>query len=108
MTTQRGVQVFASQCDTCVFHPGNRMYLKEGRLADIVRSNLATGTALICHKTLPYGDHPEIGQTVCSGWFTRYGSRTASLQIVERLAERSGVEPFDYIEPPPPDHPDRS
>lgn len=76
------------------------MQLRPGRLANIVRHNLAVGAALICHKTLPYGDHPEIGETVCRGWFDAYGEQTGSLQIVARLAARDGVSPFVFVDPP--------
>lgn len=76
------------------------MRLHPGRLADIVAHNLAHGAALICHKTLPYGDSPEIGETVCRGWFDSYGDRTGSLQVVERLAALRGVEPFAFVNPP--------
>jgi hypothetical protein len=95
-----GVRVFAAKCGTCVFHPGNRMALAPGRLADLIESNRATGTALICHKTT-HGTHPEIGETVCRGWFDAYGDVTDSLVIVQRLAELRGAEPFEFVDPPP-------
>lgn len=94
-------QVFARQCSTCVFRPGNPMHLRPGRLADLVRTNLAAGAALICHKTT-HGAHPEIGETVCAGWFERYGGRTTSIQVMGRLAQLRGEagDGFVRIEPP--------
>lgn len=74
------------------------MRLAPGRLADIVRTNLATGSALICHKTT-YGQHPEIGETVCAGWFESYGDRTTSIVIMGRIAG-DGTDGFEHIPPP--------
>lgn len=78
-------QVLAARCNTCVLRPGNRMHLAEGRLADLVRSNLEAGTLLTCHHTLDYGDHPEVGPSLCRGFFDQYADRTALGQIMPRL-----------------------
>lgn len=90
-------QVMASQCDTCIFHAGNRMQLADGRLAEIVATNLNEGAALICHKTLPYGEHPEMGEAVCRGFWDAYGDRTRSIQTMRTLF---GWAIFEEVEPP--------
>jgi hypothetical protein len=77
-------QLFTEGCPSCIFRPGNLMRLREGRLSDIVRRNQATGTALICHLTLPYGEHPEIGETVCRGYYDAYPD-TPVIQIARQL-----------------------
>lgn len=91
-------QVFSEKCDTCIFHPGNRMHLEPGRLADVVKQNSATGSMLICHKTT-YGQHPEIGETMCRGYFDAYAATSAVPQIMERM-----FGPDWYDEVPPPDN----
>lgn len=86
-------QVMARKCETCVFHPGNRMHLGPGRLTKIIRGNLDAGAALICHKTLSYGEHPEAGQAVCRGFYDAYGEQVAAIQVVNRLGGFREIEP---------------
>jgi hypothetical protein len=78
------VHVLAEQCSTCVFRPGNPMHLQPGRLAELVDHNRREGAALVCHKTLPYGDHPEVGQAICRGYFDAYKTDTV-LALAEAL-----------------------
>ena len=61
------------------------MHLQPGHLADIINRNLAVGAALICHQTLSYGAHPEVGQAVCRGFYDAYGEDVAVIQVVNRL-----------------------
>ncbi|MGH3783123.1 MAG: hypothetical protein ACRDRO_21495 [Pseudonocardiaceae bacterium] len=89
-------QVMDEKCTTCVFRPGDLMRLGPGRLAEIVEANLRAGAALICHKTLPYGSHPELGQSVCRGFFDAYRDRCGAIQIMDRL----GVEFVEVQDPP--------
>jgi hypothetical protein len=69
-------RVMAEQCDTCVFRPGNLMRLRHGRLRDLIQANRQAGAALICHKTT-YGQHPELGPTVCRGFYDAYPDTTS-------------------------------
>jgi hypothetical protein len=66
-----GVRVRKDRCTTCVFHPGNRMQLVEGRLADLVESN--RGGWLTCHQTLPQASGRWHTAAVCHGWEQAYG-----------------------------------
>lgn len=75
----------AAQCDTCIFRPGNPMHLEQGRLAELVEANRAAGAALICHKTLPYGDHPEMGQAVCRGYYDAFADECPAIQLMKRM-----------------------
>ena len=75
------------------------MHLPPGQLAEIIRHNLAVGAALICHTTLSYGEHPELGESVCRGWYDRYRERTTAIQIFERLGGRFHL--VDPIDPTP-------
>lgn len=88
-------RVFAERCATCVFRPGNPMRLAPGRLADLVRENLARGTALICHTTT-YGQRPDIGETICSGWWDNYRDRTRTIMVMIALF---GPDVFQIVEP---------
>jgi hypothetical protein len=89
----------AEKCATCLFRPGNRMRLEPGRLAEIVEHNRSVGAALICHHTLSYGDHPEMGETVCRGFYDAYRDEVAVIQIVERLGGFVLVDPPEVTLP---------
>lgn len=73
------------QCGSCVFRPGNPMHLRPGRLRDLVAENHRRGTALICHETLSFGDHPEVGEALCRGFYDRYGPEINYIRVIERL-----------------------
>jgi len=79
------VHVCRIQCETCIFHPGNRARLKPGRVAGMVREATENESAIICHSTLD-GDN-----AVCRGFFDKHA--TAPLQIAERLGFVELVEP---------------
>ena len=72
----------SAMCQTCVFRPGNRMHLHEGRLKDLVAQALAAQSYVVCHSTLP-------------GFADRYS--TQALQVIERL--------FGFIDVDPPEKP---
>lgn len=78
-------QVLAERCSSCVFHSGNRMHLRPGRLAALIQHNLTVGAALICHQTLSYGDHPEVGEAVCRGYYDAYGDDVNAIRVMHRL-----------------------
>lgn len=84
------VHVVAEKCDTCVFHPGNRMSLQPGRLADLIKDNVDAESALQCHKTLPYSPEQKPG-AVCRGFFDSYALETPPL----RLAMAMNILAFD-------------
>jgi hypothetical protein len=66
-----GVRVRLDKCTTCVFHPGNRMDLVPGRLADLVETN--RGGWLTCHQTLRSVTGRHDTAAVCKGWEDAYG-----------------------------------
>jgi hypothetical protein len=86
-------RVLSEQCSTCVFRPGNLMSLRPGRLKDLIQTNVAAGTALICHQTLEYGAHPDFGEAVCRGFYDSVGERTNIIRIVNRLGGYEEVAP---------------
>lgn len=73
-------QLLAERCSSCVFRPGNFMHLGPGRLAALVQHNLDAGAALICHQTLSYGSHPEVGEAVRRGFYDAYGDDVNSIR----------------------------
>jgi hypothetical protein len=81
------LHVVAEKCATCVFRPGNLMHLAPGRVKDLVDDNLDADAALVCHKTLPYGDRSEVGEAICRGfWDGPFDGHPT-----RRLAEMLGV-----------------
>lgn len=78
-------QLLAERCSSCVFRPGNLMKLAPGRLSDLIQHNLDAGAALICHQTLSYGDHPEVGEAVCRGFYDAYGDDVNAIRVMHRL-----------------------
>lgn len=89
-------RLLAKQCDTCVFHPGNRMHLQPGRLKDLVTANLSKGALLICHDTLPENVY-HVPKAMCRGYWDRYGDQTSVKQIMDRMF---GPNWYEEVEPP--------
>ena len=85
----------STMCQTCVFRPGNRMHLHEGRLKDLVAQALATQSYVVCHSTLPGMAPPDVRPAICRGFADRYS--TQALQVIERL--------FGFIDVDPPEKP---
>jgi hypothetical protein len=81
----RRPQLLAVKCTTCVFRPGNLMHLREGRFRDLIAANLAADAALICHKTLPHGEHPEVGPAVCRGYYDVHRRDVLAIRLVEAV-----------------------
>jgi hypothetical protein len=86
-------RLLSERCSTCVFHPGNRMHLREGRLQELVRDNVNAGAALTCHQTLTYGEHPGFGEAVCRGFYDAVGDRTNVIRVIHRLGGFAEVDP---------------
>ena len=84
-------RLLARQCATCIFRPGNPMHLSPGRLKSMVEQAVADGSYVICHDTLPYGNHPETQPAICRGFVDRY--TTWRLQVIGRLFGFVEVEP---------------
>jgi hypothetical protein len=76
-----------------VFRPGNLMHLKQGRLKDLVESNRAAGSYLVCHQTLR-DVHPR-GEALCRGFYD-LPDPTAFIQIGRRLEWFREISPAEY------------
>ncbi len=86
------LHVVAERCSTCMFRTGNLMHLQEGRLADLVKSNLDAKAALVCHQTLEYGDRPDVGEALCRGFVDSYGDRVPAVRLATALGITCQVE----------------
>lgn len=82
------VHVLARQCKTCIFRPGNPMFLQPGRVAGMVREARADESAITCHSTLY---RAGVDNAVCKGFFDRH--KTQPLQVAERL----GIIEWDEV-----------
>lgn len=89
-----GPRLLAEKCSTCIFRPGNLMDLKSGRVKQMVEDSVAGGGFITCHKTLPYGDHPDAGAAICRGFYDAHGPRSNVLRVWSRLG------PFDEVPEP--------
>ena len=89
-------QLFRDKCSSCVFRPDNLMQLADGRLADLIASNRATGSMLICHQTI-LGSHPEIGETMCRGFWDAYADSSNLVRVMVRIA---GLNWYVEVDPP--------
>lgn len=87
-------RLLAEQCGTCIFRPGNPMYLSPGRLRQLVDEARGNGGYIICHETLPYADSP-VPPAICRGFANRYS--TWQLQVIGRL--------WGFVEVPAPGDP---
>lgn len=76
------VRVRAEKCATCIFHGGNRMDLRPGRVRQMVADCKRDESAIICHKTLD-----DAAGAICRGFFDAYGTEIPAL----RLAVHTGV-----------------
>jgi hypothetical protein len=62
------------------------MHLQPGRVKDLVEGNLEAESALVCHKTLPYGDHPEVGEAICRGFYDGPGRQSPALALATAMS----------------------
>lgn len=94
--TEHRPRLLATKCSTCIFHPGNRMQLRSGRVKDMVETALRGGGTITCHKTLSYGGHPGFGEAVCRGFYDAHGGRSNFVRVIERIGGFAEVaEPED-------------
>jgi len=75
------VHVCAERCDTCIFHPGNRMNLEAGRVAEMVRACRAeAGGNIPCHERMDTG-----ADAICRGFWDAHHEDDGLLVLAERL-----------------------
>lgn len=72
------LRVMAEKCSTCIFRPGNKMRLNDGRVAGMLQDIRMRDSYITCHQTLGTGEPGAI----CKG-----GS-DAHMGQLERIARR--------------------
>jgi hypothetical protein len=96
----RKARVLNAQCATCIYRPGNLMRLSPGRLRQMTQDALREGSqGIICHSTLPYGDHPESGPAICGGFWELHGHRNNFLRVMGRIGGIVMTDPPGEEEP---------
>ena len=73
------VHVCERKCSTCIYRPGNLMYLEEGRVEDMEQKAIKGGSTIVCHKTLD-GDN-----AACRGFWDVHRDKVPALQIAGRV-----------------------
>lgn len=86
-------RLLSRQCETCIFHPGNRMQLRPGRLKTMVEEALRDGSqGIICHDTLSHGAHPGFGPALCRGFYDKYGQQNGFIRGIGRIGGFTEVD----------------
>lgn len=76
------VHVLSEMCSTCVFRPGNLMFLQPGRLRGMVDEAKANQSVIPCHSTIYLQD---VRPAVCRGYFDRHVEDVVGLFMAQRL-----------------------
>ena len=87
--TGMAVWVQARKCDTCIFRPGNLMFLEEGRVKQMVEEAVAEEGHITCHDTLLYGQSQRQRPAICRGYFDHPQGNERSLAL--RLGRALGT-----------------
>jgi hypothetical protein len=74
------VHIKASQCDTCIFRPGNLMHLEPGRVDDMVAEAIAEDGQITCHSTLD-----QYKGAICRGFWVQHRDEVWTLRLAEEL-----------------------
>jgi hypothetical protein len=85
-------RVLSERCTTCIFRPGNLMFLEPGRLASLLAATLPN-SYVVCHDTLTYGNFPDYGPAMCRGFVDRYGERSWVVRLLRRCGRFVEVSP---------------
>lgn len=75
-----GVRVMRTMCKTCIFRPGNKMQLQEGRVEGMVNECLEKQGTITCHSTLDEDTH-----AICKGFYDRYADDIWPLRFAKGI-----------------------
>jgi len=88
-------RVLTDQCETCIYHPGNLMHLRPGRLREMTLDALRQGCqGVICHDTLYRTDFTP---ALCRGFYDKFGPQNNFIRVMWRIGG------FTEVNPPPPE-----
>lgn len=87
------VRLLRSKCSTCIYRPGNKMHLQEGRVEEMTERNVQDGSWVTCHKTLPWGENPEFGEAICRGFYDVHGHRSLGVRMARVMTGFEEVTP---------------
>lgn len=76
--------VKAEKCETCIFRPGNLMYLEPGRVKSMVEECEEKDSYITCHETLEMVTGSSRGEAACRGYIDA-GHEPQLYRIAERL-----------------------
>jgi hypothetical protein len=84
-------RILSQPCTTCILRPGAPMHLGADRLREFLTQTRHAGTYVVCHQTLTYGDHPDVGPAICRGFADAYD--TPTLRLLRRCDRLIAVDP---------------
>ena len=87
------VRVLSRRCATCIFRPDDPMYLGADYTAEVIERNVAIGSLLTCHATLPYGANPDFGPAVCNGFWRGHGMSTFTGRMAYYVLGITWIDP---------------
>ncbi len=83
------IRLCSRMCDTCIFRPGNLMFLAPGRMAGMVKEARADEGHITCHKTLDT-DAPAI----CRGYADKADhGRSMALRVGRIMGMIKEIDP---------------
>jgi len=94
-----GSRLLSRQCATCILRHGDPMHLGPERLREIIGQALASGSFVVCHDTLTYGDFPGYGPAICRGFYDAYRSRSPALILLQAFRRLVEVPPPEAASP---------
>jgi hypothetical protein len=83
------VHLCSRMCSTCIFLPGNKMFLEPGRVEEMVAASLKNDSGICCHATIGT-EHPA----VCKGFLDRH--HTIPIRLAQVMGLTAEVDPRKY------------
>lgn len=93
------VHVVADKCATCIYRPGNLMFLEPGRVKDLADSARADDTTITCHSTLPDVTGGPGAEAVCRGYYDAHADEVTPLRLAAAMDLLTFDEPRSFHTP---------
>jgi len=78
-------RLLTTKCPTCIFRPGNLMFLPPGYRDQLVQEALARDSWIVCHATLPDTGNPPGTQALCRGFWDVHARESAGCRLTLAL-----------------------